>query len=174
MRELSSRGASASSMCIRSISSASPPAVGKRSSGAPRSPQRQTLTSRPSRSECQLVFCLLIAPSALASRRSLGRLRSRGGRALGRVLLAPALELLPEVLGERVPLVAGEERLDLAPDRLARALGAEEAPSDLVEVREVLRAELLELVGLEAPAGEFRVAPQLLAIRQVLLGEIEE
>ena len=39
---------------------------------------------------------------------------------------------------------------------------------DLVEVSEVRVAEVLELVGLEMPARQFRVGAQLIAVRKVL------
>src|SRR5688572_7287236 len=93
----------------------------------------------------------IVAYRARESRNRRGGPRSGARRrALGRVTLAPLLDLLPEVLGELGVLVAREERGDFALDRLAGARRAEELPGDLVEVGEVALAELLEALGLEA------------------------
>src|SRR5262245_38105553 len=113
MRQAASSGASASSIRKRSHSSASPAAVGWRRTGVPSSPQRATVTSPPRRWECQVDESLLMRRASGVGRPAAARRGSRGrGRlALAGVLLAPLLDALPEVLGELVPLVLGEEGL---------------------------------------------------------------
>src|SRR5262245_16181151 len=196
MRPASSSGWSAFTIRKRSTSSASAAAVGKNSTGVPNSPQRVTVTSWPRRCENHAVLSLGMQGSRRAGRGILcaargrdkqpadepaeepaasrrGRLRPRR-RALGRVLLAPLLDLLPEVLGEGLVLVLREERRDLALDGFARARGAEELPGHLVEVREVLVAELPEAVGLEALVRDGGVGRELVALRHVLVRDREE
>src|SRR5262245_46264143 len=68
MRPASSSGASTFIMRKRSLSSASPPAVGKRSTGCPACPQRHARISCPIRGEYQRVLTFS-ATSALRPRR---------------------------------------------------------------------------------------------------------
>ena len=147
----------------RSISSASPPAVGKTSTGVPNVPQRTTSTSCSTRSEYQLDDSLDVTLS-----------RPRVGAATsGRRLGAPALDAPPEQLGELVDLVGGEQRGDLLLDRVVGDVGREELPHDLVEVGQMGGAERLELVALEPLLRDRRVGGELLRIRRVGVGDLE-
>src|SRR5262249_3050078 len=116
-------------MCMRSISSASPPAVGEMSNGCPKWPQRTRLASR-----------------CMRSRRQLDEILARSDM----LVAPPQLDALEEQLGERVHLVRREQRLDLLAHRLLGDLAAEELVGHLVEVREVRGAELLEAPELHA------------------------
>src|SRR5688572_18743082 len=156
MRPASNRGASASIIRKRSHSSASPPAVGYSRTGVPISPQRTRWISRPSRSLCQRPLS-----------RPMSGIPSRG-RGLSGVGRAPALDRLPEVLGEALPLVLREQRLDLDAHRLARALAGEVVARHLVEVGQMLATEVLEARRVEALAREPRVAGDLLAVGEFL------
>src|SRR6185436_2082238 len=142
-RPASTSSLTASSIWKRSTSSASPPAVGKSSTGLPNVPQRTTCTSWPRRSECQRDVSFMrsssgphgalggLAPRRLAGgsggRCGCGGARGRcDGRGRARLLAAPALDARPEQLGERIDLVRREQRLDLDPHRVARGVAAEE------------------------------------------------
>src|SRR5579862_114864 len=88
---------------MRSISSASPPAVGKKSTGWPKCPQRATAASRPMRGEYHwdLTNAMLIdAPLA----------RRRGRRASWATCRAPGLNTLPEQVRKFLDLVQGVQR----------------------------------------------------------------
>src|SRR5678815_1008019 len=121
----------------RSISSASPPAVGNTMTGWPNEPQRHSVTSRSSRSLRQRVTTLSPRPIS----------------ALPLFFFAPpGLDALPEQFGELLNLVGGEQRRHLGAHRVAGDLATEELPRHLVEVSQMHRAELLEPLGLE-PLG---------------------
>src|SRR5215472_6286202 len=143
---------------MRSISSASPPAVGKYSSGWPKCPQRASAASRPMRCENHWDLTKLLIDVPLAPRCSASRTTGR----------APGLYAAPEQLRELLDLVLGEERRDLLADRVPGLGRGEELVGDLVEVGEMLRAELLEAPGLEALFGQRRVGLEL--VREGLLG----
>src|SRR5882724_2311828 len=123
------RPRSAPTTCQRSISSASPPAVGKMRTGWPKWPQRTSVESRCMRSERQPVEIfgrsdMLVAP--------------------------PELDALEEEVGEDGDLVRRKQRLDLLLHGVARHVGAEELQGDLVQMRQVRGAELLEALELHA------------------------
>ena len=71
-------------------------------------------------------------------------------------------------------LVLGEQGGDLLAEVALGDVGAEELEGDLVEVRQVRGAELVEAVGLHALVGDLCVALEALAVREVLLGDGEE
>src|SRR5688572_29393049 len=119
-------GSNTSMTCQRSISSQSPPAVGKSRTGRPKCPQRTSDASVRIRSECQVLFCLTLS---------------------GGIFLPPLLHALPEELGELGDLVRREQRLDLLLEGAARDRRAEELPGDLVEPAEVGLAEVGEAIG---------------------------
>src|SRR5262245_60158637 len=135
---------------MRSISSASPPAVGKTSTGWPQCPQRTRLISCPTRLEYHLEAVFIAARP---------------------FLLAPALHPTPEELGELVDLVGRKKRGDLLVDGVAHGSGAEKAVGELVELAEVLAAEIAELFGLEALTCDPGIGAKSLARIKVTVGD---
>src|SRR5262245_44601409 len=116
--------------------------------------------------------------NAIETTRTLGSLRGselhRDAAALAGVGGAPVLDLREEVVGELVDLVRGEERLHLGAHVALRLVRREEVVRDLVEVLQVLRAEVVELLLLEALARDRAVLLELLAERRVGRGDVEE
>jgi hypothetical protein len=68
--------------------------------------------------------------------------------------VAPDLDVVPEALGELVDLVLGVQGGHLGAHRLARVVAAEVVPGDLLERAQVLLAEGLEALLVEAPGGQ--------------------
>jgi hypothetical protein len=89
-------------------------------------------------------------------------------------LLAPALNPAPEELGERFDLVGGEEGGHLLPDRIVHDFGAEEVVGELIEMTEMLSAEVAERLGLEALVSNPRIFSEPLAGIEVAVGDSVE
>src|SRR5262245_35460787 len=111
-----------------------------------------------------------------------GRARARGrgpssvvsspvtGQAV-RLRLAPEADESPEVLGEALDLVRREEGFDLLPYGVLGRVGPEELERHLVEVRQVLGAELPEARDVQALLRHPRVGLKPLAVRQLLAAD---
>jgi hypothetical protein len=70
--------------------------------------------------------------------------------------------------------VLREEGFDLAAHGVARAVGPEVVPRHLIELGQLLVAELEEAVLLETALRDLRVAPELLAVREILGGDVQK